>query len=350
MVDATADPAYACVFESNNHTGDLPVHELAGGNAWIPDVLAGEYPDLGLADELAAARDRALDMLRNRSATIELAVPAEPTGGQLDIEVKVTNTSGHKLPTGYSEGRRMWIHVEARDGAGALLWETGAYDPGTGILTLDPQIKVYETKQGIWDRNGTGECDAADAMGTPIFHFVLNDCIALDNRIPPLGFTGGADLETRPVGHIYPETAPGSGILVNYDVTPYSIPIPGGTEGPVTVTAALRYQTASKEYFDFLLAESDEHGFPNDCIPRNASPGTQDRTRAEYLAEVWNSYGKSPPVEMVTASALSVCFRLTVSHTGRASRSSSPRRPTTAGRWSAGRAPTTTPAPRSATR
>ena len=29
------------------------------------------------------------------------------------VDVKVTNLTGHKLPTGYPEGRRMWIHLMA---------------------------------------------------------------------------------------------------------------------------------------------------------------------------------------------------------------------------------------------
>ncbi len=315
MPDETSDPASPCLF-GNNQSGHLPKHFMAGGNTWIPDVIAGEYPDLGLGDQLAATKARALDMLQNQSATIEVMAPSAPSGGVLDADVKVTNLSGHKLPTGYPEGRRMWLHVEARDAFDTVFWESGAYDAATGVLTYDGQIKVYEKKPGIWDYNGASECDAADDLGSPIFHFVKNNCIALDNRIPPLGFTGGDDPETQPVGYVYPETMPGSGVLVNYDVTPYAIPVPLGTAEPITVTATLRYQTASKEYVEFLLAESNEHNFPNDCIGRNAAPGTQTQTRAEYLFDVWNNYGKSPPVDMVVASATTTCFSLSAAHTG----------------------------------
>ena len=42
----------------------------------------------------------------------------------------------------------------------------------------------------------------------------MTNCLVVDNRIPPLGFTGGTDLETRPVGYAYPETAPGSDLPV----------------------------------------------------------------------------------------------------------------------------------------
>ena len=84
----------------------------------------------------------------------------------------------------------------------------------------------------------TSSCETESA-GNQLFHFVLNDCVALDNRIPPKGITGGDDLQTHPVGYVYPEASPGSGVLVNQDVTSYSIPVPPTAVTPITVTATL---------------------------------------------------------------------------------------------------------------
>ena len=42
------------------------------------------------------------------------------------LAIKVTNLTGHKLPTGYSEGRRMWLNVQVRDANGGLVFESGA--------------------------------------------------------------------------------------------------------------------------------------------------------------------------------------------------------------------------------
>ncbi len=78
------------------------------------------------------------------------------------------NLSGHKLPTGYPEGRRMWLQVLVRDGSGEAIWSSGGWDPATGALALDPQLKVYEVKPGIWDFDGSGECSVTTtAAGTP---------------------------------------------------------------------------------------------------------------------------------------------------------------------------------------
>jgi hypothetical protein len=297
MPQATLSPVWASIFQLNDHTGDLAIHEFAGGNAWIPDVLRTEYPALGIDSSLAATADFARAMLASAaSVTVDVPSSLRP-GDDLTAHVSVTNLSGHKLPTGYPEGRRMWLDVVARDGNGALVFESGAYDDATGVLTRDAQVKVYEAKQGVW--NGlTSTCETED-LGAEVFHFVQNDCVALDNRIPPEGFTGGADLETRPVGYSYPEVAPG--ILSNTDVTTYVIPVPAGAVTPITVTATLRYQTASKEYVDFLLDEATTHGFPDDCLPR--STGLPGKSRAAVLHDMWENDGKSPPVTMTAASA-----------------------------------------------
>ncbi len=302
MPDDTNNPAFVCDSRKNNHSGDAPLHEFAGGNTWVPDVLRQEYPRLELSNEFIATRDWAIEMLQS-AATIAVTAPTSVReGSALEVSVRVTNETGHKLPTGYPEGRRMWINVRAEDGLGALIWESGHYDSSTGVLDDDDQIKVYHVEPGIWNYNGTGECDIVDELGRPMFHFVLNNCVKVDNRIPPRGFTGGTDIQTRPVSYTFPETSPGSGILVNYDTTSYSIPIPVDTPSPVTVTARLQYQSTSKELVEFALNESVENGFANDCIPRDS--GTPTQTRGEILHEMWTTYGKAPPQEMTFDSTL----------------------------------------------
>jgi len=92
-------------------------------------------------------------------------------------------------------------------------------------------------------------------------------------------------------------------VLVNYDDVGYKVTVPGSTPSPVTVEATLRYQTASKEYIEFLRDEAIDNSFPEDCI---AGSGAQalGLSRGEYLYALWNdpSYGRSPPVDMATDS------------------------------------------------
>lgn len=312
------DPiARACNQTSDGErAGDLPVHEFVGANTWIPAIIRDEYGEGiggGIADRVADINQtilRARTMLTQRSAVIETTVaPYVPGSDELNVSVKVTNLAGHKLPTGYAEGRRMWLHVVARDGADKVLWENGAWNPATGELAQDAQTKIYETLQGIWN-SGTQTCEIEDGMGRKQFHFVLNNCIAKDNRIPPLGFTGGTDLETRPVGYSYPPIAPGAAALVNFDETAYTIDLPPGSSGPVTVTATLKFQIASDDYVTFLRDQAVERGFQDENTMCSTGPnrpftvGPQDQTRGEFMYDLWSdpAYGRSPPEDMVSAS------------------------------------------------
>ncbi|MBO9662916.1 hypothetical protein [Dokdonella sp.] len=349
MPSTPSEDAYACIYRDNLRQGNLPVHQLAGGNTWVPGIIKGEYAaqieNNGGHVDRTSAYDQTIDwarqLLTEQSAdvatTITSYTPAGAGAGALALRVKVTNKTGHKLPTGYAEGRRMWLNLQVKDANGALVFESAAYDPASGVLTQDKQARVYEALQGIWNHRGNDTCDVDDVDGTPMFHFALNDCVAKDNRIPPLGFKPASasdpnGYELLPVGANYPETTPGSGILINYDQVDYAVALPPGTQGPLTATARLYYQTSSKEYIEFLRDEALENSFqgenqmcgPGDANrPRPFSVGPQNKTRGQYLFDLWNEpvagerifadgfdgkapktgYGKSPPELMQTASA-----------------------------------------------
>jgi hypothetical protein len=322
MPDVGVKGAFACVQGQNDRTGNMPGHYFVGGNTWVPALLREQYgTTIGNSEALDNTITRAQAMLEGAAQVALTAPPAVGPGGTLGFQVRVTNLGGHKLPTGYNEGRRMWIQVEVVDGNSDVIWESGAYDQATGELTRDAQIKVYESRRGIWNALGNDTCDFVNGSGVEEFHFVLDDCIALDNRIPPLGFTGGASLETRPVGYEYPETFPGSGILVNYDDTGYSLALPIDAVTPLTVRATLRYQTSSKEYIEYLRDAAVANNFPDDdfddgngeCTSRSA-PWTWpaalpvgERSRGEFLYWLWeneNGASKSAPVDMAVETAV----------------------------------------------
>lgn len=340
------DPnASACVFTGfPNRSGNLAVHAFAGGNTWVPGIIKGQYGGGIVANggiDRSASFDQttawAKQMLAGAAVlttTIQdYTPPSGSTPGSMAVQVKVTNLSGHKLPSGYSEGRRMWLNLQVRDAIGALVFESAAYDPASATLTKDPQARVYEVLQGIYNHNGTNTCDVEDGGGNPMFHFVLNDCIAKDNRIPPLGFRPATiddpnGYSLRPVGATYPETSAGSGVLVNYDTAPYAITVPAGTIGPLTVSARLYFQTSSRDYIEFLRDQAVANGTPAEnalCAGGPGRPfavGPQDKTRGQYMYDLWSGavggdrvfadgfdgqpvprYGKSPPELMQAATA-----------------------------------------------
>jgi len=318
MRNSAAPSARACLQNPyGSRTGDLSVHEFVGGGAWPLRMIKGLYGTL-LGSERVAAIDQTIawsqELLSLRTATLDVTLMSwTPGAGDLQASVRVTNLAGHKLPTGYPEGRRMWLLVEASDANGAPIFSSGGWNPATGDLAIDPQLKIYETLQGIWN-SASSSCKTTDALGREAFHFVLNNCIAKDNRIPPLGFNPihGADpegLEMRPVAYNYAETAPGSGILVNFDVTQYAIPVPNGTPTPISVRATLQYQSSSKDYIAFLRNEAVENAQPseNAMCGRSWTQGPANQSRGQFVFDLWNNaeYGRSAPLLVALDSASS---------------------------------------------
>ena len=245
-------------------------HELAGGNYWMPLVLAGELPELGRQAAYERAAASAEEKLRNAASLVIRAPEAVEPGASLDWVVRVQNETGHKLPTGYPEGRRCWLEVVVTDGMGRVLMHSGEYDSLRAERVADPQLRTYEVRLA--------------AAGVEGFHFILQDEVLADTRIPPRGFV--PDPETQPVGRSYPALpADGGGeVLAHWDEAPYSASVPADAPGPLTVRATLWYQTTSKEYVEALR-------------DANVTDGAGERMHA-----LWEKYDRAPPFEMTTVS------------------------------------------------
>ncbi|MCA9002126.1 MAG: hypothetical protein KDB61_09395, partial [Planctomycetes bacterium] len=240
---------------------DMPRHYFSGSNSWVLRAIDSVWPDYETnltPQRIADAEQRNADMLA-ASAELEAYV----IGG--DLNVRITNMGGHKLPTGYAEGRRMWIEVQFKDAGGGLVQELGGYDPVTADLDV-ATTKVYEKVQGLDNYMATLTGLAAG----PSFHFSLNNATLLDNRIPPRGFDSAA-FATRgaaPVAYTYGEQQ-------HWDKNVFPIP-PGATQASVR----LLHQTTSKEYIEFLRDENVTNMAGTDAY------------------NLWDTFGKSAPVEM----------------------------------------------------
>jgi hypothetical protein len=302
---------------------DLPLHDLVGGNAWAPAAIewldAGGQLVLGgglSAGELAALADGQARALANLARAASLSVEGD--------SVRVNNLTGHKLLSGFPEGRRAWLNVRWHDGLGNLLREDGAYGDVAvelqgqpllvrTLLQVDPpDTRVYEAHYAVtqewaarlvgwgwptplplaFDRL-TGQVTAtlgdaaAQAPGTQVesFHFVLNDRVASDPRIPPWGFA-------------YDEARERNALPVPEDQ--YGDPGPGGTyrhwdevalappPGAVHADIRLLYQSTSWEYVQFLVLAND-----------GGSAFLAD-TGTDVLA-AWQATGMAEPVEMASA-------------------------------------------------
>jgi len=244
----------------------VPQHSFAGANTWvleaIADLAGADAEIFGLtAERVEASKARTVELMR-AAADLDLSQKGS------DLGVRVTNWSGHKLPTGYPEGRRMWLNVKFFDADENLLDERGAYDFDEATLFVD-DTKVYEAKHGI---------DEATAAITGVsegksFHLSLNNVILLDNRIPPKGFTneGFESVQAEPVAYSYADGQ-------HWDDTDYDIPA-----GATTAVVTLYFQTTTREYIEFL---------------RDANV-TNDTGQIAY--DQWVKHGRSAPLDMATA-------------------------------------------------
>ncbi|MCU4162868.1 T9SS type A sorting domain-containing protein [Carboxylicivirga caseinilyticus] len=226
------------------YRNNLPLHDFTGGNTVVSKMVAQLYPDKIDPLALTAGEIRTNYMLNN-AALLQLELINEEDA--IKAEVMVINQSGHKLPSGYPEGRRMWIQLQAFNALGALVYESGAYDNTTGVLTKE-NTKIYEIKLGMSEDVATlaSEDGIKEYQAGESFHFVLNDMVVKDNRMPPMGFTN-ANFEAIQIPVVDYEYDDGQ----FWDETEYILPLETDR-----VNVKLMYQTISKEYADFLRDEN----------------------------------------------------------------------------------------------
>jgi len=274
---------YGCDKNGVPFRDDLPLHDLTGGNTFIPKLLMARYQDADNVTALTAGILRAEGMLKN-AATLNLTVVPDESG--FEAYVEIINETGHKLPSGYPEGRRMWINISGYDIADNLVFESGGYD--TATATLDKiGTKIYESKLGMSQAVADAASDGTKTYTAgESFHFVLNNMIVKDNRIPPRGFTNAnfEAIQAAPVGYTYADGA-------YSDITEYYLP-----EDTHRINVKLLYQTTSKEYVEFLRDENTTN------------------TMGDDLYGLWAANGKSTPEIMNEAEIFTDALGVTESN------------------------------------
>ena len=263
-------PGYGSFFSSTPLRSDLRQHDLTGGNTFLADILPDFWSNLD-SSTLAQGKQRAEATLQ-RAATLDVSTTKYPDS--VIAVARVINLTGHKLPTGYPEGRRMWLNVVALNANGDTVFQSGEYDTSTATLSRDGQLKLYEIKFGLTDSMAT----RYGLTPGESFHFSLNDTILFDNRIPPKGFTNSKYVSrlASPVGYSYADSQ-------YWDETRYLLPA-----NAVRVTVNLFYQTISKEYIEFLRNENVDNSY-------------DWNSWGDKLYTSWLTHGKSQPFVMATS-------------------------------------------------
>jgi hypothetical protein len=313
---------------------DLALHDMTGGNYWMPQVILW-MDDRGLLRLGGGLSDTQRVALADGAlrAKEQLRLAATLTVDEQANTVKIVNHTGHKLISGYPEGRRMWLNVRWYDGAGAVLREDGTYGPyvdangdpvtvpdADGIqrqvsTLLNPATtKVYEAHMGmtrnwvetvktligstgvlafeptITDPADSAHVTVGDFLGgagdsIETFHFVLNNAVLKDNRIPPYGM----DFNLAEERNALPVPAdqfgnPKAGDAYDYfDIIGLNPPT-----GAVSADISLMYQPTSWEYIQFLwLANEGENAFLAD--------------EGQHLLHAWLATGMAEPFVMAEA-------------------------------------------------
>lgn len=311
---------------------DMPLHDMTGGNYWMPEVIdyLNSRGKLRLGGDMAQGTIEAMHdgALRAREQ-LELAASLAVTGDTL----RLINHTGHKLISGYPEGRRMWLNIKFYDSQGALLDEVGEYGPipvtdplvsGYTIHSIidleDSRNRIYEAHYGMtqqwasqllghgfdaslvlgYDRlSGAPHHDLAElAHEAPgeaeeTFHFVLNNVVLKDNRIPPYGmrYDDARQRNALPVPASQYGGSPG-GTYQYWDEVDIGAMAPTGA---VSATIDLLYQPTSWEYIQFL-ARANKGSDPG--AGGNAFLGEE----GSNLLDAWLNTGMAQPHLMASAS------------------------------------------------
>jgi len=300
--------------KDRNTGGGTAFHKLVGGDRDLPQMMKVLYPEVdlevvgaptghdplifpGMLSDRGPMWDRAS---RNTEIELREAVTAQITSGptfngttgEWEVKVRVTNHSGHKLPSGFPAGQRMWLSLVVKDDTGAVVYQSGYYDPASARLyndagmtgltrALTPSIRGGASNAVMVYEKVTGTCTGGPppTACTPS-EDLLNDTILFDNRIPPLGYDyaqagplGGAFWTYDPTSFV-PTELPGrypadaSGHSQNFDEVTYTFQAPIGVT-PSTARAEVHYQSHSREYMDYLVSATKALADPG---PRPEGP------------------------------------------------------------------------------
>jgi len=223
---------------------DMGRHTFLGGNFFILRMLNRFRLDLGVTAlplELDAAAKATIRQLQHDTAKVAIdGLHVEE--GRLSARVRVSNLTGHKLPTGYP-ARRAWLHLVVRDASGRTVFESGALQPSGAIAgnDLDADGSRYEPHYDeirAADQVQIYESVMTDANGRVTTGLLSGTKYVKDNRLLPRGFDK-ASAEADIAVHGDAASDPNFGDLGDHVL--YSVDV-GGADGPLQVEVELRYQ------------------------------------------------------------------------------------------------------------
>ncbi|HEX8635606.1 MAG TPA: hypothetical protein VF703_15775 [Pyrinomonadaceae bacterium] len=285
-----------------NAEGDYSRHTLVGLNLFVMEMFNQFSAPLGISSvnysgnsapffdpmatygnpvpSMLVTKKAALEMARNETAQVEVgALKRTPKG--LSAQVKVTNLAGHRFPSGVSfrrafiefrvnvGGKPYWVSGATNDKGVIGIWKGAQFkplitesfakttnpqqlfQPHYDIINSESQVQIYE--ELVRDANGnftTSFLSLADQVK--------------DNRLMPQGWReDGPDAKHTAPGGVSKATNPGYFDGSGTDVVTYEVPLDAGITAPVTVSAAIYYQTIPPYYLEQRYANAPNGQFTN---------------------------------------------------------------------------------------
>lgn len=129
-----------------------PDREQASHRFVGPDYsILDDFPYAGDPEASAAAREEYLEqvqvLLENGVGLADLQ--ASRDGGQLTVQVSLENrTSGHRVPTGFTSERQLWIELTVRDRDGVVFFRSGDLDADGNLRdSHSPLVQAGEVEE-----------------------------------------------------------------------------------------------------------------------------------------------------------------------------------------------------------
>ena len=223
------------------------------------ELMKENIDELGLwasEEQFQTVIDRTMVSLQEQSALVELEelVIDEDTAY---YQVKLTNLTGHKFPSGYPS-RRAYIEFVALSAEGDTLFKSGVMNSGYEVLGQDPDYEPHYEVISDEDEVQIYQMVLGDVNGDVTTVLERAAELLKDNRLVPSGFS---------TSHFAYDTTMMAGLVLNdsnfnydgglegsgSDLIEYRVPL-NGYIGAIEVTANLMYQSVPPKWNEELFA------------------------------------------------------------------------------------------------
>jgi hypothetical protein len=228
---------------------------FVGGNTLVVKMLRDNPDTLQVTAESSHFDSTIFYAEKNlKDLSLNLYLEASQENDSLNVDVKIQNITGHKLPTGIPL-RRMWIHLKISDGNNNKVFESGAWDEQGKIAGMDFPFEHHHNIIDKADQVQIYEGVPVDINGNVTYTLLKASTFIKDNRIPPLGFTTshGSYDSTAIYGDALNDpnfNRNGSYEGTGTDITTYRIPVNDIKD--FRITAEVCYQTLKPEIAEYL--------------------------------------------------------------------------------------------------